>query len=200
MGHTLNTMSREQTYLVIAVIVLLYLVTCEKEMICALKKTVMGAVEGGKDAAVEAKADMDSKGGFSSDDNYEIVQDPLDKGENFLNISEERDTWEPSTAEFERLGSDTIYKTYAEDLKANVDQAIIESHNEYIQDTNFLATVGASHASENDHFTPAVKHVGAVRPSMYQSWGAERTSRVSQSETPEQVSEYQGYSKNRGFL
>ena len=74
-------------------------------------------------------------------------------------------------------------------MKANVDKAIIESHDEYVADTNFLSTVGASHASQLDDSKEVVPRVGTWRASMNQSWGAERTARTSQSETPEQVAE-----------
>lgn len=124
-------------------------------------------------------------------DNYEILPDPLfesnDRKESFLGGREEVNTWEPSTVDFSKLGADKIYKAYAEDLKANVDQAIVESHREYTEDTDFLATTGASHASARDDFQPAVQFHGLPRKAHYAQYGSERTSRVSQSETPEDI-------------
>lgn len=128
---------------------------------------------------------------FTAEDNYEILPDPLfeanDRKEGFLGSREEVNTWEPSTADFAKLGAEKIYKSYAEDLKANVDRAIVESHREYTEDTDFLATTGASHASARDDFQPAVKFYGLPRKAHYAQIGSERTSRVSQSETPEVV-------------
>lgn len=105
----------------------------------------------------------------------------------FMNSREATNTWEPSTADFAKLGNDKIYKAYAEDLKANVDRAIIESHREYTEDSDFLATTGASHASARDDFQPAVKFHGLPRKAHYAQLGAENSARVAQSETPEEV-------------
>ena len=125
---------------------------------------------------------------FSADDNYTITEDPLyPTAEGFLGSREEVNTWEPSTADFSKLGNDKIYKVYAEDLKANVDRAIVESHREYTADSDFLATTGASHASARDDFQPAVPFHGLPRAAHYANVGSERTARVSQSETPEEV-------------
>ena len=111
-------------------------------------------------------------------------------GESFLNKAESINTWEPSTSEFDQLSMDQKYKNYPEDLNANVDKAIIDSHANYLSDADFLASTGSSHASTNDHFTPSVMWHGLPRKAHYAQLGSERTSRVSQSETPEQVAEY----------
>jgi hypothetical protein len=124
-----------------------------------------------------------SSGGSESD--VVMVEDNTEeiKGDSFMNDRRAPNTWEPSTVDYEKLDNDTEYKSYAEDLNANVDGAIIESHREYTEDTDFLATTGASHASARDDFMPAVKHWGLPRSAHYAQIGAESSSRVVQSET-----------------
>jgi hypothetical protein len=108
-------------------------------------------------------------------------------GESFMNSRDGVSSWEPSTAEFARVGNQTLFQSYAEDLKANVDQAIIESHREYTEDTDYLATTGASHQSDRDDFRPAVQFHGLPRRAHYSQLGAENSARTAQSETPEEV-------------
>ena len=110
--------------------------------------------------------------------------------ESFLGGSEPLQTWEPSTTEFDQLSMDEKYRPSPEDINANVDKAIIDSHSSYLSDADFLASTGASHGSVNDHFTPPVKFHGLPRSAHYAQLGSERTSRVSQSETPEEVADY----------
>ena len=105
----------------------------------------------------------------------------------FTGSREPVNTWEPSTSDFDKLSADTIYRTYAEDLNANVDKAIVESHREYTEDTDFLATTGASHASARDDFMPAVPFHGLPRKAHYSQPGSENSARVAQTETPETV-------------
>jgi hypothetical protein len=124
---------------------------------------------------------------FTAADNYEILPDPLFKSEGFMNSRESHNTWEPSTVDFAKLDNDTLYKSYSEDLKANVDQAIVESHREYVKDTDFLATTGASHQSARDDFMPAVQFHGLPRTAHYAALGSESSARTSQSETPEEA-------------
>jgi hypothetical protein len=127
---------------------------------------------------------------FSKEDNYEILPDPMfegDRKESFSGSREPVVTWEPSTAIFDSMDPEVIYKSYAEDLKSNVDEAIVESHREYIADSNFLATTGASHASDRDDFRPPIQFHGLPRGAHYSALGSESTSRTSQSETPEDV-------------
>lgn len=109
------------------------------------------------------------------------------KGENFMNSREGVGSWEPSTAEFENVDNQKLFQSYAEDLKANVDQAIVESHREYTADTDYLATTGASHQSDRDDFRPAVQFHGLPRKAHYSQIGAENSARTAQSETPEEV-------------
>lgn len=140
---------------------------------------------------------------FTADDNYEILPDPLsdvDRKEGFLGSREATTTWEPSTADFAKLGADKIYKSYAEDLKSNVDRAIIESHRDYTQDTDFLATTGASHASARDDFNPAVGYHGLPRKAHYANIGSMPSARVSQSETPEEVADIRDHNSNEYTL
>ena len=118
----------------------------------------------------------------------QVYDDPLDNNtSSFMDMREEPRTWEPSTSEFAAMKAKDIYKSYAEDLKSNVDSSIIESHREYVADTDFLATTGASHASARDDFNPPVQFHGLPRKAMYANLGSEGTSRTSQSETPEAV-------------
>lgn len=107
--------------------------------------------------------------------------------EGFMGGREPTTTWEPSSTDFAKLGADKIYKAYSEDLKSNVDRAIVESHKQYTEDLDFLATTGASHASARDDFTPPVPFHGLPRSAHYMNVGSGNTARVSQSETPEEV-------------
>ena len=111
----------------------------------------------------------------------------------FMNSREATTSWEPSTADFTNLGNDKIYKAYAEDLKANVDRAIVESHREYTSDSDFLATTGASHASARDDFNPPIPFHGLPRRAHYAHVGADRTARIGQSETPEAIAEIKNH-------
>jgi hypothetical protein len=117
-------------------------------------------------------------------DNYELIPSGA---EGFLNTREPQTTWEPSTSAFNGADNNRLYRAYGEDLKANVDQGIINSHRDYVSDSNFLATTGASHASARDDFMPAVKFHGLPRKAHYAAIGADHTARVGQSETPGQV-------------
>lgn len=107
--------------------------------------------------------------------------------ETFLNNRSHLPTWEPSTFDFDKVDNDALYSAYAEELKGSVDRAIVESHKEYVADSDYMATTGASHATDRDDFTPPVKFHGLPRKAHYTQLGAENTSRVSQSETPEEV-------------
>lgn len=81
---------------------------------------------------------------------------------------------------------DEIY-SYPLMLADNVDESIIQSHREYVQDTEILGTTGASHASARDDFSPPVQFHGFPRKAHYANLGAEITARQGQSETPEEV-------------
>lgn len=165
-----------EAFAIVFLILLIFLLSCDSALLQTIKDRVVGPPQ--------------EVSPFSAEDNYEILPDPMsdvDRKETFLGSREATTTWEPSTADFQKLGADKIYKSYAEDLKANVDRAIVESHREYTADTDFLATTGASHASARDDFMPAVKFHGLPRSAHYANPASERTSRTSQSETPETV-------------
>lgn len=106
--------------------------------------------------------------------------------EGFAGGRESPEQWEPSQAEFDEVGADRLYN-YDDDLKANVDSVIIESHHQYIEDSDFLATTGASHASARDDFMPAVQFHGLPRKAHYAQIGSGRTARIGQTETPDAV-------------
>ena len=130
-------------------------------------------------------------GFYSKGDSYfasvmNSIYEP-DISEPFLNSREPTNSWEPSSTDFQKLGADEIYKSYAEDLKANVSSSIVESHNEYVKDTNYLATAGASHQSTLDSFNPPVQFHGLPRSAHYRNVGSENSSRITQSETPVDV-------------
>jgi hypothetical protein len=171
--------------IIVALLVLLiFLVACDKDFMNGVGRMI----------GVQSRGGYHS--GFSAaDQTSEPVQDPFDKlapVETFLNTRTGPPSWEPSIADFSKLGADDIFKDYASDLKANVDAAIIESHREYTSDTDFLATTGASHASARDDFMPPVQFHGLPRSALYANLGSESTSRVSQSETPEEVRNIEG--------
>lgn len=168
-----------QAVIIALLIVLIYLVSCDNSCVTALKERIFGSAE---------QTTVTTTEGFSAEDGYKLLPDALFKNkDSFMNSRESVPSWEPSTADFDKLRSDDIYKSYSEDLKANVDRAIVESHREYVDDSNFLATTGASHASDRDDFTPAVPFHGLPRSAHYRNLGSESTSRTSQSETPEEV-------------
>lgn len=187
---------------VILLILLVFLLSCDNEWLRGIKSKIWTpAIEAKVDGAVKDAAGVAAVAtagvaqvatgfeGFNIESELVLTSDNTAevRGENFINTRETSTSWEPSTADFENLGADKLYKAYAEDLKSNVDQAIVESHAEYTEDSAFLASTGASHASARDDFMPAVPFHGLPRKAHYSNVGAERTARTAQSETPEQV-------------
>ena len=76
---------------------------------------------------------------------------------------------------------------YAESIVGGLDSSIYESHQEYVNDTSHLASVGASHAATRDDFMPPVPFHGLPRCAHYANIGSEKSARVTQSETPEET-------------
>lgn len=137
-------------------------------------------------AGEKAVDDIDAKitEGYSLED--ELGLSGKDTRESFMTNREAINTWEP-TSDFNNIGADQLYQVYAEDLKANVDQAIVESHREYTEDAAYLASTGASHASARDDFMPAVQFHGLPRSAHYANLGAQMGARTGQTETPDIV-------------
>ena len=73
--------------------------------------------------------------------------------------------------------------SYSEDIRSTIDSSIVDSHNEFVSDTDFLATTGASHAADRDDFLPPVPFYGLPRKAHYMNLGSEKDARVVQSET-----------------
>lgn len=73
--------------------------------------------------------------------------------------------------------------SYSEDIRSSIDSSIVNSHNEFVADTDFLATTGASHAADRDDFLPPVPFHGLPRKAHYMNTGSEKDARVVQSET-----------------
>ena len=166
-----------EAVIIILLILLVFLLSCDCELLQSIKNKIWPSPAEGFEYGIEDELTL-------MDDNSNIV-----KGEKFMNNRETTNTWEPSTADFSKLGNDKIYKSYAEDLNANVDQAIIESHRDYTEDSDFLATTGASHASARDDFNPAVQFHGLPRKAHYAQPGAENSARTAQTETPDAVAD-----------
>jgi hypothetical protein len=147
---------------------------------------VVDAAGDGIDGAINDA--IGDSSGVAPDDTYSL-QDELSENalEPFSNNRASPNTWEPSTVEFDGSGTDAIYRTYAEDLKSNVDAVIVESHQEYTEDAAYLASTGASHASARDDFMPAVQFHGLPRSAHYMNLGATMGARTGQSETPDTV-------------
>ena len=76
---------------------------------------------------------------------------------------------------------------YVESITNGLDSSIYESHQEYVNDTSQLASVGASHSATRDDFSPPVPFHGLPRCAHYANIGAEKSARVTQSETPEET-------------
>lgn len=172
-----------EAVIVILLILLVFLLSCDSQLLQTIKDKVWYVVPPPPKTS-------------SLDDELVLYEDNTSETNGtsgFMNTRETITTWEPSTSDFTKLGNDKIYKSYAEDLKANVDRAIIESHREYTEDTDFLATTGASHASARDDFQPAVKFHGLPRKAHYAHLGADKTARVGQSETPEDVADIRSH-------
>lgn len=175
-----------EAVIITLLILLVFLLSCDSHLLQTIKNTVWSSApppEGFE---------------YSLDDELMIEDNtPTVKGENFMNSREPTNTWEPSTTDFAKAGADKIFKAYSEDLKANVDSAIVESHREYTEDTDFLATTGASHASATDHDDSAVPWVGfgGRRGGDVVHDGVEDSARTTTSYTPEQVSELQRQQK-----
>jgi hypothetical protein len=170
-------------------ILLVFLLSCDSQLLRTIKEKVWYATpppdgfEYGLEDELMLEDDTEVRMGTSG----------------FINTREATNTWEPSTADFAKLGNDKIYKAYSEDLKANVDRAIVESHREYTEDSDFLATTGASHASARDDFSPAVNFHGLPRKAHYAHTGADKSARVAQSETPEEVLEIKNHNST-GYI
>ena len=171
-----------EAVIITLLILLVFLLSCDSQLLQTIKDKVSSPMPPPEGFEYSLEDEL------MLDDNTATV-----KGENFMNTREPTNTWEPSTADFAKLGADKIYKAYSEDLKANVDRAIVESHREYTEDSDFLATTGASHASARDDFMPAVKFHGLPRKAHYAQLGAENTSRTAQSETPEEVQDIKNH-------
>jgi hypothetical protein len=166
-----------EAVIITLLILLVFLLSCDSQLLQTIKDKVWSAApppdgfEYGLDDELMLEDDTEVRKGTSG----------------FMNSREATNTWEPASADFSKLGNDKIYKAYSEDLKANVDRAIVDSHREYTEDSDFLATTGASHASARDDFHPAVGFHGLPRKAHYAQLGAEKSARVAQSETPEEV-------------
>jgi len=85
---------------------------------------------------------------------------------------------------------------YAGVLAQSLDDDVQRSHEEYLQSNTGLATLGASHSTIQDDFSPAVRFVGLPRKAHYTSQGSESESRITQSETPEEIMDYRKFSSN----
>ena len=190
--------------LIFLLLVLIFMLACDKEMLQSTKDWMWrgswkypGWGHGGLPG--------NPSGDPSGDPSEELAEDPEEESLANLSSKEDGDTaqgflgsrappraWDFSTSEYNRLGADKMFRSYEQDLEANVDEAIRQSHTEYVEDTDFLATTGASHASDNSHFNPAVSFVGIPRGAMYKHLGSSSTSRTTQSETPESVLEIRG--------
>jgi hypothetical protein len=119
----------------------------------------------------------------------DVTVDPFDKKSGFGN-RELPNSWSGEFAKDlndAKIDPDVLFKPRPQDLDANIEESIIESHQQYLDDNDFLATTGASHASTRDDFNPPVQFYGLPRSSMYKAGGAGGTSRQSQSETPEEI-------------
>lgn len=177
--------------IIVLLVLLIFLISCDNSLLKTVKDYIWPA--SASDAVAAAVADAAVASGAAADAAAAVegysVSDELELGRRsgFLNNAESTTTWEPSTADFEKLGADKIYQSYAEDLKANVDRAVVESHREYTKETDFLATTGASHAAARDDFMPPVQFHGLPRKAHYANVGAETTSRTAQTETPDAV-------------
>jgi hypothetical protein len=172
-----------EAVIITLLILLVFLLSCDSKLLQTIKDKVWSAepppdgFEYGLEDELMLEDDSEVRKGTSG----------------FMNSRDATNTWEPSTADFSKLGNDKIYKAYSEDLKANVDRAIVDSHREYTEDSDFLATTGASHASARDDFHPAVGFHGLPRKAHYAQLGAEKSARVAQSETPEEVQDIKNH-------
>jgi hypothetical protein len=162
-----------EAVIITLLIVLVFLLSCDSQLLRKIKDTVWS---GSPESEYSLTDEL-----MIADNTSEV------KGESFMNARHAPSTWEPSTVDFAKVGNNELYKSYAEDLKSNVDGAIVESHREYTEDTDFLATTGASHASARDDFMPAVPFHGLPRKAHYSQIGSENSARVAQSETPEDI-------------
>ena len=179
-----------EAVIITLLILLVFLLSCDSQLLQSIKDTVWSAdhppdgFEYGLDDELMLEDDTDVRKGTGG----------------FMNNGEGTNTWVPGfNINFSNLGNDKIYKAYSEDLKANVDRAIVESHREYTEDSDFLATTGASHASARDDFHPAVKFYGLPRKAHYAQLGAENSARVAQSETPEEVRDIKNHNST-GYI
>lgn len=89
---------------------------------------------------------------------------------------------------------------YNQELIGGLDEEITKSHENYVNDSDFLATTGASNNTERDDFNPPVKFHGLPRCAHYAQLGAQSDSRTQQSETVEDLALIKGSCPNRYCL
>ena len=89
---------------------------------------------------------------------------------------------------------------YNQELIEGLDEEIVNSHQNYVNDSDFLATTGASNNTERDDFNPPVKFHGLPRCAHYAQLGAQSDARTQQSETAEDLELIKGSCPNRYCL
>jgi hypothetical protein len=98
------------------------------------------------------------------------------------------------------LQNDKVYKAYSEDLNKTIDTEIIDSHEEYIADSDFTvsASLGASHGSINDHDDSMIKKIGigGRRGGNVVHQGVESSARVTNSYTGEHIEDLKDQERN----
>jgi len=98
------------------------------------------------------------------------------------------------------INSNVESSEYNQDLVNSLDEEIVNSHQEYVNDSDFLATTGSSNNTERDDFNPPVKFHGLPRCAHYKQLGAHSDSRVQHSETAEDLEIIKGSCPNRYTL
>lgn len=105
--------------------------------------------------------------------------------------------WDPTIYKDEN-NKPEIYDNYQQGIIHGLNPEIQESHDAFVKDSDFQASMGASRAVTRDDFSPPVKFHGLPRPGLYAVSGSDKSARVAQSETREDVSQLKEFG-NTGY-
>lgn len=103
--------------------------------------------------------------------------------EKFLGTRDQNVNWSSSSPVNGMIGDVEQFN----DISLTLDKSIVDSHMDYTKETDYLASVGASHATDTTHSLRPVTFHGLPRTAHFKHTASESTSRVSQSETIEDI-------------
>ena len=117
-----------------------------------------------------------------------VVDDSTETDGFINNKSGGSHSWDPATNSF--VNSSISENSYVDGLIGSMGTDVTASHESFVEELD-VATMGPSAATERDDFMPAVPFHGLPRKAHYAHLGADRTSRVSTSESSKSLAETQ---------